>query len=144
MVTMTRPRSFVPSRGVFLPLEAKREASTVHSASGSKMVTSAGDPGFSVPRSAPRKRAGRRRQTLDQRRQGESAPVHQRHERAERRLQHADPEGGLVESRQFLDAAVRRVVGGNHVDGAVDEGLDHRLHVGPGAPEEDSTFALVS
>ena len=58
IVATTLPFRILPSKGVFLPLETNFDESTIHSSSGSKIVISAVEPGFNVPKSIPRKFAG--------------------------------------------------------------------------------------
>ena len=57
------------------------------------------------------------------------AVVHEPHAEAERRLQAADAERGVVELAQLLDDGVRRVVGGDAVDRAVGEAGDAGVDV---------------
>src|SRR5579884_1164985 len=57
IVAVARRGSVMPAKGVDLPLEWKRDGSTVHSR-WAKIVTSAGDPGASEPPGTPKMRAG--------------------------------------------------------------------------------------
>ena len=83
-------------------------------------VTSASAPGFSVPRSMPRTRAGLMRQFLDQLRPGQMARLDQRLDAdRQQRFQADDAVGGLVEFAHLLFRGVRGVVGGDHVERAV-------------------------
>src|SRR5262245_49848750 len=53
-----RPRTLQPAKGQFRLLERNSAGLMIHSTSGSMMAMSAFAPGFSVPRSMPRTRAG--------------------------------------------------------------------------------------
>jgi hypothetical protein len=56
--------------------------------------------------------------------------VHQRQAEGQRRLQAADAEGGVVELAQLVLDGVGRVVGGDGVDGAVQQAAQAGLGVG--------------
>src|SRR5690606_23930190 len=58
IVSAAWPTSFQPAKGVLRLLERKRSGSTVHAASGSMTVTSAGDPSARVPPGRRNARAG--------------------------------------------------------------------------------------
>ena len=123
-----------PASGVFLPFEAKRSGSTVHVGVGIEEHDVGG--GADVERADAGDDAveaegadGADRQALDQGLEGDAAIVDEAHAEAERCLEAADAEGGVVELAELFDDGVRGVVGGDAVDGAVGEACDAGVDV---------------
>ena len=134
MTVCARPRTFQPAKGQLRLLERNWLGSIVHSAAGSMIVTSATAPGCSVPRSMPRTRAGlivSFSMSCGQVRWPGS--IRATYADRQQRLQADDAVGRLVQLAHLLFRRVRRMVGGDDVQGAVLEAGDDGLHVGVGA-----------
>ena len=127
IVAAAAPRSSQPSNGVFFDFERSDAARTVTRASGASTVMSASAPGASVPPSRAQDAGRVQRQQLDEPRQGDETGVHEPIEdERHARLEPDDAERGAVELDLLLVRVVRRMIGGDHVDGAVAEPADHR------------------
>ncbi len=134
IVATTLPLKLQPSKGVFLDFECDCEASKVHFFFGSKMVTSACEPLASVPRPSRLKIfAGFEdsSSTIAPQRQLEVLVQHGDGD-GQRRLQAGDAEGGALELDLLLVKGVGRMVGGDGVDGAVENAFDQGVAVGGG------------
>ena len=141
IVAAGAPTSSQPANGVLRPLETNRCGSTFQRASGSNRVTSAGEPGASVP-AREAEHAGRsRREEGDESVEREAAASHEAVvDHGGRRLETHDPEGRRVEVHGLLVGVVRGVVGRDRVDRSVlkprEEGREvrrlaqRRVHLG--------------
>ena len=132
IVATTFPLKLQPSNGVFFDFERDCEASKVHFFFGIED----GDVGVRALRqSASAFQAedlrGIRRQQLDNPRQRQLEVLMQNGDGDRQRgFQAGDAEGGALELDLLLVEGVRRVVGGDGVDGAVDDALDQGIAIG--------------
>ena len=129
--------------GVFFDLLTSAARSMVTGRSGARMVMSAGRAFGEAAAGDPQDARRVHRHQLDQPRQPDDAAVHQPIERnRNRRLEADDAERRAIELDVLLVGVMRRVIGGDDVDAAVGDALQHgvavaglaqrRVHLGVG------------
>ena len=138
MVAIGAPRNSRPSKGELRDLLADSLARNVQACSVEKSVRSAGSPGGDAPRAAQdaRRPGG---EEFDHAHEGEPAGVHQFERERQRRLESGDAERRAIELDVLAGRLVRRVVGGDGVDGSVGEAFDQRRAILDGSRAADSS-----
>ena len=139
-VIFARPRNSMPSSGVFAARDASRSGLERQVSLGSKTTISAGAPGFRVPAPSPQSRAG---MTADDH-------LAERHFPArtsaimigKANSLPTSPKAAFRKNFPAFRSAVRRVVGGQDVDGTLLQRLQQPARVAAGA--QQGGFTLVS
>ena len=119
------PRPAGRRTAVFLDRLLRLASVDLPGASGSNTTRSAGAPFASRPASRPRIRAGASVMVRSSRQQADLAVVHQSQAHRQQGLQADDAAGRLGERQALAVLVLRAMVGGDGVDRAVLERLDH-------------------
>ena len=130
MVATALPLSFQPKNGLFFDLLADFSGVKIHSASGSKTVTSASAPTLNVPLGRLSNRAGVHGVFGDRVRQQKPLRVDKLHQRQRQfGFQSGDAERRVVKLNFLFKIAVRRVVAAQNFNRAVGQPFQNRLAV---------------